>query len=152
MIDQFQFYYGIPIISLINEFKGEEFTFKEYASKSRSSYILKLKDGNEVGLYIKYSTRRLRPWYFTFKKEHQDEILAMKNEMGNVFVFLVCAKDGVAVLNFDELKCVLDETHEEFECIAVTRKDRGRYSISGRDGKLDKKIVMNDYKKVINLK
>ena len=113
MADEFQHYYGVVFIGILNSFRDHKFTFCEYNTKSRSSYLIEL-GSQRVGMYIKYSTKRMSPWGFTFKKEHQDEIEKMKKEICEVFVIFVCGEDGIAVLNCNELKKVLNEAPDGF--------------------------------------
>ena len=148
MADIFQHYYGVIFIGLLNKFRDKEFSFKEYPTKNRSSYVVK-QDGNVFGIYIKFSAKRMTPWSFTFTKEHQIEIENMANSIEKIFIIFVCQEDGVAILSFDEFKNILDENYEENENVTVKRPPRGKYSVSGRDGKLNYKIAKNDYKKLL---
>lgn len=145
----FQHYYGTFFIGLLNAFRDETFCFKEFETKSRSSYIVSLQD-KSVGVYIKYTKKRTTPWQFTFSKEHQDEIVEMNDKLGEVFLILVCGEDGIVLLTFAEFRSALDEMHEAFENITVNRPKRGRYGVSGHNGKLKHKIQNNDFKKVMN--
>ena len=43
----------------------------------------------------------MSPWRFSFQKEHQDEILDMKNKFGEIYTILVCNDDGIVCLSFD---------------------------------------------------
>ena len=148
MADKFQHYYGVIFIGLLNKFRDREFSFKEYPTKSRSSYVV-TQGRNTFGIYIKFSQKRITPWSFTFSREHQLEIENMTKNIQKIFIMLVCGNDGVAILSFDEFKKILDENYEENENVTVKRPPRGRYSVSGRDGKLNYKIVKNDYEKLL---
>jgi hypothetical protein len=139
MIHEFEFYHGAVLTKIA--LGGKDSSIRSYESPSRSSYVI---DG-KIGLYIKHSTSRLTPWTFSFAKEHQDEIEKMEKELGDVFVALVCDKDGIACLNFKELKVVLDEVHGESEWIRVSRRPREKYTIKGSDGKLGFKVAYSDF-------
>ena len=110
---------------------------------SRSAYILSanvpaiLGKGKKTsaGVFVKISNKRASPWRYSFVKEHQDEILQMKELHDEVFVAFVNGTDGVACLDFDGLKQILDEHHEEQECVSVSRKLRENYRVAGNDGK-----------------
>ena len=55
--------------------------------------------------------KRKSPWRYNFKKEHQDEVRELFNCMaGNIFVNEM---SGIACLNFEQLKEILDDNHEE---------------------------------------
>ena len=59
--------------------------------------------------------------------------------------------DGVACLSHELLKQVLDDNHEEVEWVSVRSRLRSQYSISGKDGKLDKKISRTDFPRSVGL-
>ncbi len=136
MTKEFEQYHGVVFSRLLHA-SPEPLCFKFYPTKSNSSYVI-----NDVaGLYIKHSTKRVSPWRFTFSKAHQDEIFEMYETFGEVFAAFVCHHDGVAVLNFEELKQILDENHEDSEWVSVARRRRGQYTVAGTDGKLSFKIT-----------
>lgn len=138
MINEVQRYQGVVFAEIARAEKNS--LIHKYISSSNSSYVV-----NGVGVFIKYSTKRMSPWQFTFQKDHQEEIFKMKNDLGNVVVVLVCGYDGIACLDYKELKNVLNEDHKETERISVSRPPRGKYKISGTDGKLKNSIGMNEF-------
>ena len=133
-------YHGLVILKIIRKAKCPVTFFK----KNANSYIIDKK----IGLYIKYSTKRLSPWTFTFRKEHQDEILFLKQEHKNTFTCLVCHNDGVVCLSFNELKFILDHNHSD-EWVRISRRPKQKYLISGSDGKLKNKKGNNEFPKII---
>jgi len=147
MTREFEFYHGVVLSRLVHA--SQPVSVELYPTSSNSSYVVNKK----VGLFVKYSKKRLTPWNFSFKKEHQDEILEMKNKLYEVFLVLVCHDDGIVTLSFEETKHVLDEIHEDVEWIRVARKPRAKYTITGSDGKLKYKIGDNEFpKKVLDVK
>jgi hypothetical protein len=140
MIKEFEKYHGIVFSRLFHD-SIKQISIRSFPSKYNSSYII----NENIGLYIKYSKKRLSPWRFSFLKEHQDEISEMKKLFSNVFVVFVCHNNGIATLSFNELKKVLDEEHEEIEWVAIKRRSREKYTISGSDGKLKFKIGENEF-------
>lgn len=110
-----------------------------------SSYIL----NDKVGLYIKYSAKRMSPWRFSMQQEHQDEILEMKNNLSEVFLLLVCGEDGIVTLGFNELKVILNDAHSAVEWISASRNPRKEYTIKGSDGKLARKVGKTDFPKKV---
>ncbi|OGH15234.1 MAG: hypothetical protein A2860_03695 [Candidatus Levybacteria bacterium RIFCSPHIGHO2_01_FULL_37_33] len=142
MIKEFEFFHGAALCQLVHNKKV--YSIVTYPTADNASYVI----NSGVGVYIKYSKKRLSPWRFTFKKEHQDEILEMKKRFGTVYVILVCNDDGIACLDYTELKKILDYLHEEAEWIAVYRSKREKYSIKGSDGKLQFKMGVNDFSKL----
>lgn len=143
MIKEFQFYHGAALARLIHA--TQPVSVELYPTKSNSSYIV----NGRIGVFIKYSSKRMSPWRFSFHKDHQDEILEMRNKLDDVFLVLVCEDDGIATLSFEELKNVLNEIHEETEWISVSRKPKEKYTIKGSDGKLKFKIGDNEYPKKV---
>lgn len=144
MIKEFEFYHGVALSKLVHS-SDEPIALQLYPSSSNASYIL----NNNIGLYIKHSTKRMSPWRFSFQKLHQDEISQMNNKLNKVFVLLVCGEDGIVTLSFDELKTILDETHEDVEWISASRTPKKEYTVKGSDGGLKHKIGKNDFPKKI---
>lgn len=140
MIKEFEFFHGV-VFSKILHANQAPVSIKPFPTSDNASYIL----NDRIGIYIKYSTKRLSPWRFSFQKRHQDEILKMRNTVGETFLLLVCNDDGVVVLSFDELRQVLNEAHEEVEWISVARTKRKMYTVKGSDGELEFKIGKGDF-------
>jgi len=140
MIKEFEFFHGLIFARLLHAAQ-RPLSLRCYSAAANSSYVLE----DSIGLYIKYSTKRLTPWYFTFKKEHQAEIDAMRNTLGNVFLLLVCNDDGIVCLKYTELKQLLDDQHEDHEWVSVKRTKRQMYTVAGKDGKLQFKVGQNDF-------
>lgn len=143
MSREFELFHGLALAKLIHF--NKLISLHLYSSPSNSSYVL----NDNIGLFIKYSTKRLSPWRFSFLKEHQDEIKKMKDELSKVFILLVCSQDGVVCISFDELKKILNEEHENIEWISASRKRREQYVIKGTDGKLSFRIGPGDFPRKI---
>jgi len=147
MIKEFEIYHGVVFARLINASQAT-LCMASYRPENNASYCLK--NGNRTaGLYIKHSSKRLSPWRYTFLQEHQDEISQMKAEFGEVFVVLVCGKNGIVVLNYAELKSILDHNHESAEWVSVARGKRQMYTVKGTDGALDFKVGEKDFPRKI---
>ena len=58
--------------------------------------------------------------------------------------------DGIACVDFDRFKQVLDEHHEDQEWVRVSRKPRETYRISGNDGKMENPLPKNSFPKIIS--
>lgn len=139
MINEFEFYHGIVFTSLLHRLE-REFKVRRFTTPDNAAYVI---DGR-IGLYVKYSKKRLPPWRFSFHKRHQELMLEMKSRLGETFLMLVCNDDGVVVLNFDEVKQILKEA-QDVEWISVVRRKREMYAVAGSDGKLDFKVGKNDF-------
>lgn len=140
MIKEFEFFHGLVFARILH---GTQRTLsvKPFPSESNASYVI----NDKVGIYIKYSSKRMTPWRFTFKIEHQKEIQLMKEKLREVFLLLVCNDDGIVCLSYEELKQILDDQHDAIEWISATRHKREMYAVKGSDGKLGFKIGPNDF-------
>jgi len=118
-----------------------ELAIKPYSSSDNAAYVV----NGSTGIYIKYSSKRLSPWRFSFQQKHRDRILEMEKNVGGVFVLLVCNNDGIVVLTFDEFTQVLNEAEGGTEWISASRDRRQMYSIKGSDGKLGLKVGKNEF-------
>lgn len=142
-IKEYEFYNGVVLNRLIR--KGQPIDIDIFPTSGTNSFMI----NNKVGLFIKYSNKKISPWRFTFTKEHQEEMQIMRDLLENIFLILVCERDGIVCIEYSELKHVLDEHYEEIEWISVSRLKREQYSVKGSNGKLDFKIADTDFPKKI---
>jgi hypothetical protein len=140
MIKDFEFFHGVVFARILHGTQ-RPLTMRPFQSVSNASYVV----NDSIGIYIKYSSKRMTPWTFTFKKEHQEEIDLMKSSFKNVFLILVCNDDGVVCISYSELKEILDNQHDPIEWISATRHKREMYSVKGSNGELDFKIGQKDF-------
>ena len=138
MVSENEKYHGVVFSRLLKTNKNLQIS--KFTDVSSSSYIV-----NNVGLYIKYSTKRMSPWNFTFLSAQQDEIEMIHKNFGRVFIALVCGSDGIVALSYDELKQVLDSNISDVERIGISRPPRGKYRVTGTDGKLKRAIGDNEF-------
>jgi hypothetical protein len=139
MTKNFEFYHGAALARLVHAKKP--LSIRTFPNHGNASYVI----NEKVGLYLKYSSKRMPPWGFSFQKEHQEEIDELKDSFGYLILGLICADNGIVGLNYDELKVILDNAHEEIEWISVSRKIRGQYSVKGSDGSLLYKVAEGEY-------
>ena len=146
MLKDYEKFFGAAFIRIIN-YSPENITLKKFNKKfnkkSNASFVL----NDSIGLYFKYCKKRLTPWRFSFLKEHQDEILEMKETFNHAFLIFNCWDDGIVCLSFEELKEILDDNHEDVEWISVSRFKNEKYKINGKNGKLKFKIGDSDFPK-----
>lgn len=140
MIKEFQFYHGV-VFSMLVHYRSSAFTLAQFPSADNASYVL---DDN-VGLYIKYSKKRMSPWHFSFETGHHKEIHDMESLLSRVTLLLVCKDDGVVGLTTTEYRSLADPTENQIEWISVMRKQREKYTVKGPGGKLPLKIGMIDF-------
>ncbi len=146
MINEFEFFHGAALVKLLHK-NDKNLKIATFDSPGNASYVV----NERAGLFIKHSRKRMSPWRFTFKREHQDEIQALKDSFGEVFLLLVCNNDGVVALSYEELKFILNEFHKDYEWVSIERNRRQEYGVKGSDGKLRWKIAKNEFPdKIIN--
>ena len=73
----------------------------------------------------------------------------LKIKCNEVFIILVNGDDGVACFNYETLKVLLDDFHEDQEWISVKRGLREQYAIAGKDGQLPFKVASSSFPSVI---
>lgn len=142
-LNEYEFYNGVVLNRLIR--KGKPIKIDVFPTSGNNSFMI----NEKVGLYIKYSTKKISPWRFSFTREHQEEMKIMRDLLENIYLILICGKDGIACIEYEELKQVLDEYYEEVEWVSASRLKREQYSIKGSNGKLDFKIADTDYPRKI---
>lgn len=134
-----------------------EINFSLKTGDSNNSYLIEairpamLGKGKRLacGLYIKTASMRRSPWRYNYLKQHQDEIAILKEQHGEVFNVYVNGEDGFACVSFEQLKVLLDEVHEEQEWVAISRKPRQAYRISGNDGVREQALRKNNFPNAI---
>ena len=110
-IDIFEFYHGAVLAKLL--YKGTELKIKAFPSDGNCTFSI----NNKIGLYIKYSKKRMTPWVFTFKKKHQEEFQILSELHKKTFLALVCGDDGIACLEYDQFKKIFHTNVDDFEWI-----------------------------------
>ena len=142
MIKEFEFFHGVVFTRLLHGTQ-RPVSIQAFKPTSNASYVV----DDTVGIYIKYSSKQMTPWRFTFSQTHKTEIDLLRANMPNVFIVLVCNDDGVVCLSYDELKRIMSDQQEGFQWISATRHKREMYSIEGSDGRLEFKVGKNDFPK-----
>ena len=72
MIYTYDYYHGSAINRLLDT--GKSIKLMNFPSDTNSSYTL----NDKIGLFVKYSEKRISPWRFNFNKSHQQELNHMK--------------------------------------------------------------------------
>ena len=139
MIQDFEFFHGTVLTKLVH---SNLFKTIQAFGKSNSSYLI----DDKIGLYIKYSTKRMAPWSFSFLQEHINELKDMVDLIGKAFVCLVCNDDGVCCLDWQEFCTIISIESIVFpKWIRTSRKKNEKYSVHGCDGELKHKIGISDF-------
>lgn len=109
------------------------------AGADRSSYLLDCLDTKthltcQLGVYVKYSRKRLSPWTYSYDQDHQSELKNIARTTGEAFSIFINGEDGYACIDYQELRELLDDHFDEVEWVRVQRRLRESYRISGTDG------------------
>lgn len=140
MSSEFEFFHGSVLAGMLHATQ-QAMTVAPYSESDNASYVI----NGDKGIYIKYSTKRLSPWRFSFQKRHHETILQMRRDLKNLFVVLVCKDDGAVVLTFEEFQQVAKSNGDTGQWISAARNRRQMYLIKGSDGKLEFKIGKDEF-------
>jgi hypothetical protein len=80
---------------------------------------------------IKYSTKRLSPWNFSFTADQLFEIAALAKTFGKVWMVLVCGGDGIVCLRAKEFLSITEPRPGGVCAIRVSRNKNSMYRVSG---------------------
>lgn len=132
MIPEYKRYQGAVLAEIVDNYSGAV-SIEEWPENGRlSCYIL----NRTIGLHIKHSGARMRPWQFTFTQANFDSIEKLGVKCQDVFIVLVCWLDGMVCLTKDEFKSmVLDESDRAW--VRVERRRGEWYTVSGPRLELD---------------
>lgn len=126
MIPEYKRYHGAVFAEIIDECPGPV-TFEEWPQKGRlSSYVV----NNFIGLHVKHSSKRLRPWLFTFTAGNLADISQLRDRCEKVFVVLVCWLDGMVCVSDREFEELLDIENNR-TWLRAERRRRELYAVSG---------------------
>ena len=131
MISDTARYHGSFLALLIDRLEGPV-SIEKLQGVGSGQYLV---DGR-IPLSLKMSAKRKGPWTFNFMRAHQEAHERLFGEYGELFVCLICGRDGVAGLSMQEMRTVLDDKFEEQESISVRRRLKTMYQVVGRDGEL----------------
>ena len=70
MIGEFEFFHGAVLARMVHVTQ-KTVAVAPYSECDNASYVI----NNSKGVYIKYSTKRLSPWRFSFQKRHYDKVV-----------------------------------------------------------------------------
>lgn len=140
MSNEFEFYHGVALCRIIHN--APHAAIKLYSENSNSSYVL----NSDIGIFIKYSTKRMSPWQFTFTRKHIDELFGMMQNLKAVYLALVCKDNGIVCLAPKEIKALIDNDLNKTQGFLVARKPREKFRVSyGRYDKLKFRIANNEF-------
>ena len=140
MISEFEFFHGAVLARMLHA-THQEISITPYSESDNAAYVI----NRGIGIYIKYSTKRMSPWRFSFHKRHHEMIAHMQQDIGSVFIVLVCNEDGAVVLTFDEFSEVAKNGEGPAEWLSAARNRRQMYLVKGPEGRLAFKVGKDDY-------
>lgn len=91
---------------------------------------------DDIGILVKYSTKRMTPWTFTFQANHRNTIEELRSNYNAIMLLLMCNEDGIVALDYQEAITLLSPEVCQTWTISVERKPRSMYSVGGTGGKL----------------
>jgi hypothetical protein len=140
MISEFEFFHGAVFARMLHS--GQQLlSIRPYSESDNAAYVV----NDSKAVYIKYCTKRLSPWRFSFQPRHHDMVLHMKKDMGEVFICLVCNDDGVVVLTFEEFQGVVNVDNGAGDWLSAARNKRQMYLVKGPLGRLTFKVGKDDF-------
>lgn len=80
---------------------------------------------------IKYSTKRLSPWQFSFTAEQIFEIATLVRSYGTAWIVLVCGIDGIVSLRAREFLSITEPRPGGVCSIRISRSKNAMYRVSG---------------------
>lgn len=135
MIPEYKLYHGAVLADIVDKAQGEV-SFREVVDDGR---LLNYVVNDRVGLQIKYSTARLRPWHFSFSSAHIEQLRALTKEFPRTFVVLVCRTDGFVSIPAVPLLTFLAKGAGS-AWLRVDRKKREMYRVFGPAGDYGSKM------------
>lgn len=135
MIPDYKLFHGAVLAEIVHDL-AHPVTIDELTEDGRlSSYVL----NHSVGVYIKHSSQRLRPWSFTFTPANLTELEQLRALCETVFVVFVGQQMGIVCLTWDEVSSVVGEGDSGQAWVRVDRPRGKQYSIFGTKGPLKSK-------------
>lgn len=135
MIPEYKLYHGAVLADIVDRCDGSV-SIRECIDPGRLlNYVL----DERIGVQIKYSTARLRPWAFSFPSNHIGQLRRLHESFSQTFVVLICSVDGLATIPG---KTVLDALRgcKSGGWLRATRKKREMYQVFGPEGEIPGKF------------
>ena len=105
--------------------------------------------GSHGSVLIKFSTKRLSPWAFTFTGDQVEDLVSCLSKR-RVTVCFVCGRDGVAAIKGSEAMRLIGRSKIRGQVsVRVSRRRREQYEISGTGGELGGRVADSDLEKLI---
>lgn len=143
MIPEADFYHGVALVRLAKGL-GEPLCVQARADLGAGSFEV----SGRLLLLIKFSSKRLTPWTFTFP-ERQVRACVAYAALRPIMLCLVCGSDGiVAVANETAISLLGSPPEGSQSWIRASRRKRERYGVSGLGGDLRTKVADADLERL----
>lgn len=135
MLPEYKLYHGAVLAEIVQQL-GTSVLIDELDESGRlSSYVL----NDSIGVYVKHSGQRIRPWQFTFTPDNLSEIAQLHEKLGSIFTVFVGPTMGMLCLTWDELLSVMDVGGSGQAWIRIDRPRGKQYAVFGTKGALANK-------------
>lgn len=135
MIPEYKLYHGAVLAELV-DISPRALSIDELREDGRlTSYVL----DNRVGMQIKHSSARLRPWQFTFTKPNVVELGLLQFSHPDTYIVFVCHLDGLVCLTVEEVMSLLVFGASDQGWIRISRRRGEWYTVSGAAAELPRK-------------
>jgi hypothetical protein len=125
VIRRIEWYHGVVLSRLV---RGVRFPIRiSTHPRCRSAYEV----NDSAALYVKYSTSRMGPWLFVFKRAHHAEIAELSRIREAVFLVLVCGAEGIVCLASRDYERALAAGEESDGWIRAVRGHRTKFTVTG---------------------
>lgn len=126
MIGERETYHGIALARLVQK-SDRPLRIESLASVSRSAYLL---DGT-VGIYLKYSTKRLPPWAFEFTAEHATELEKLREIASEQWIVLICGPVGIASASLPQVEEISSRRSDGSYSLSVNWRPNHKFRLAG---------------------
>jgi len=135
MIPDYKLYHGAVLADIVDRARGPVIVEEVHEEGRLLNYVL----NRRLGLQIRFSTQRIRPWAFTFTPQHVQSLQNLKDTFGAAFLALVCGQDGFVTIEANDVLPSLLGTGERQSWLRVDRRRRELYKIAGSLGDFPRK-------------
>lgn len=146
MIPEYKLYHGAVLMELVTGCERGVRIREVVDDGARSaSYVI----NDRVALHIKYASSRLRPWQFKFSQPNFLSLADAYEQLGALYLALVCWTDGIICLSFPEVLGLVHSNGPQRPRHGQIRPDQSwiradrlkghLYTISGLAGELSTK-------------
>jgi hypothetical protein len=87
----------------------------------------------KVAIHIKYSSKRLAPWTFSFTVDHLRELAEIQSEFRSVWLVLVCGLDGIVAITLAEFVSITGSRPGGVASLRIDRSRNSMYRVYGNE-------------------